>query len=148
MKKNDHGRVFLDFIYMEEHEMEAYKPIAGSFAALICENKYLLCYNKWREQWELPAGRKEKCETSKECAIRELYEETGQVVKDMNFKGLLKVKDVKSEIIKYNPVYVKRVVNLQPFRKNNETNQIKLWDQQEELPAYDPVDLQLLNFLK
>jgi len=81
---------FLDFIRGTEEKMNSYEPIAGSFAVLNCAGKFLMCYNTWRKQWELPAGQREPNETPKECAIRELYEETGQLVNDLEFKGLLK----------------------------------------------------------
>jgi len=62
--------------------------LAGSYAVIKCDDKYLLCYNTLRKQWELPAGQREKNETPKECAIRELFEETGQCVSKIDFKGL------------------------------------------------------------
>ena len=55
--------------------------------------------------------------TQKECAIRELYEETGQVVPDLNFIGLLKVKNKMNGIMKFNPVYPS-IEKLQPFKEN------------------------------
>ncbi|MGD6834837.1 NUDIX domain-containing protein [Sutcliffiella halmapala] len=91
LTKNN-GIEFLDFISMSEEDMFNYQPLAGSFAVIKCEGKYLMCYNVWRKQWELPAGCREGDETPKECAIRELFEETGQIVSDLEFKGLLKSK--------------------------------------------------------
>lgn len=117
------GSQFLEFIHAYENEVHSYQPLAGSFAAVKCDEKYLLCYNIWRKQWEVPAGKREANESPKECAIRELYEETGQIVSDLEFKGLLKVKDNKLGYIKYNPVYF---AEIQPFRKNAETSGIKL----------------------
>jgi 8-oxo-dGTP diphosphatase len=76
----------------ENNGFNDYYPIAGSYAVIKSSDKYLLCYNTWRKQWELPAGKREENESPKECAIRELYEETGQSVDDLKFKGLLKVK--------------------------------------------------------
>ncbi|MFD2043257.1 NUDIX domain-containing protein [Ornithinibacillus salinisoli] len=148
MIQNNHGLQFLDFINISEEDLEDYQPIAGSFAVIVCKGKYLLCYNKWRNQWELPAGRKELGETSKECAIRELFEETGQSVSDMEFKGLLKVKKLKDDMIKYNPVYYGQLNELQPFQKNDEISEIMLWDGRETLPENDLVDLQIINYVK
>ena len=86
----DNGYEFLEFIYITEEEVFNFHPIAGSFAVIKCTEKYLICYNIWRQQWELPAGSREGGETPKDCAIRELSEENGQVVEDLEFRGLLK----------------------------------------------------------
>ena len=88
----NNGFEFVEFIMMTEEEIFSFQPLTGSYAVIRCNEKYLLCYNIWRKQWEIPAGHREDNETPKECAIRELYEETGQIVSDMEFKGLIKSK--------------------------------------------------------
>jgi 8-oxo-dGTP diphosphatase len=144
MIKNNAGRQFLDFIPVKENEIERYHPIAGSFAIIHKDDSYLLCYNVYRNQWELPAGKRELGETYEECAIRELYEETGQNLDSMEFKGLIKMKNVKGSI-QYNPVYYRKVEEIQPFIENNETNDIMLWNQEIELNEYDDIDLHLIK---
>ena len=139
---------FLEFIFVEETEIYNYHRLAGSYAVIKCNSKYLLCYNTLRKQWELPAGQREANETPKDCAIRELYEETGQRVLNMEFKGLLKVKNVINGVIKYNPIYFTTLEKLQPFRKNNETSEIRLWDLEEKIGHIDEVDLKIFDFLK
>lgn len=141
------GFEFLEFINVTEKEIDKYNPIAGSFAVLKSQEKYLLCYNIWRKQWELPAGRREEGETPKECAIRELYEETGQLVTDLEFRGLLKVKNIRDGIIKFNPVYFTEIEELQPFIENEEISEIKLWDLNEEIGYIDSVDIKILEYV-
>jgi 8-oxo-dGTP diphosphatase len=101
-----------------------------------------------REQWELPAGQREEGETSKACAIRELYEETGQMIDDMKFIGLLKLKNLSNGQDKYNPVYFASLDRLQPFVINNETSKIMLWDLKEAIGFVDEIDIQVLKFIK
>lgn len=144
-KNNGFG--FLEFISIKEAEVNFFMPVAGSFAIIKCKGKYLLCYNVWRQQWEFPAGQREGDETPKECAIRELYEETGQVVNDLEFKGLLKVKNTMNETVKFNPVYFAVIENLQPFIENKETKEIKLWDVNEEIDVIDKVDLKIVDYV-
>ncbi|WP_187442032.1 NUDIX domain-containing protein [Sutcliffiella horikoshii] len=146
LTKNN-GRVFLDFISMTEEVIDNYLPLAGSFAVIKCKGKYLLCYNIWREQWELPAGRREGDETPKECAIRELFEETGQMVSDLDFKGLLKFQKTISGEVAYNPVYFTEMERLQPFIENEESSEIRLWDLKEEIGYLDEVDIRLLEYI-
>jgi len=146
LTKNN-GYEFLDFIRIKEVDMHSYEPISGSFAVINCKGKYLMCYNTWRKQWEIPAGRREENETPKECAIRELYEETGQVVNDLTFKGLLKVKNSLNGQIKYNPVYFTTIEKLQPFLTNDETDAIKLWDLKEKIGYIDNVDFKLFKYV-
>ena len=106
-----------------------------------------MCYNVWRQQWELPAGRREGEETPKECAIRELYEETGQVISELEYKGLMKSKKIINGEIKFNPVYFAEVDELQPFKENDETSEIRLWDLEEEIGDIDSVDVRILDFV-
>ncbi|WP_225217860.1 NUDIX domain-containing protein [Sporosarcina gallistercoris] len=136
---------FLDFLYVTETEMDDYHRLAGSYAVIKCDDQYLLCYNTWRKQWELPAGQREEDETPKECAIRELFEETGQIVAELEFKGLLKVKHLLSGELKYNPVYFSTIEKLLPFQTNCETSEIRLWDLREPLSCIDEVDLKFLT---
>ncbi|NLP51647.1 NUDIX hydrolase [Bacillus sp. RO1] len=132
---------------MSEEEIFDYMPLAGSFAVIKCEGKYLMCYNIWREQWELPAGRREGDETPKECAIRELFEETGQQVRDLEFKGLLKSQKVISGEICYNPVYSTDLEKLQSFIENEETSEIRLWDLKEEIGYINESDIRVLEYI-
>ncbi|MBS4200807.1 NUDIX hydrolase [Bacillus sp. FJAT-49732] len=143
----NNGFQFLEFIHAKENDVHKYQPLAGSFAVIKCEGKHLLCYNVWRKQWEVPAGKREGNESPKECAIRELYEETGQLVRDMEFKGLLKVQDTKFGHIKYNPIYFAEVDKLQSFKNNEETSEIKLWDDKEEIGYIDGVDIHIFDYV-
>ncbi|XXM72433.1 NUDIX domain-containing protein [Lysinibacillus sphaericus] len=146
-KLKNNGYEFMDFLEVTEDEMSTYSPLAGSFAIVKCGGKVLFCYNVWRKQWELPAGRREGDETPQECAARELYEETGQVVSDLEFSGLLKSKNTKTGRVKYNPVYAAAVEGLQPFIENEETSKIRLWDLKEEIGEIDLVDVKILEFV-
>ena len=143
----DNGYQFLEFLVVKEIEIYNYHRLAGSYAVIKCDEKYLLCYNTLRKQWELPAGKREMDETPKDCAIRELYEETGQIVLDIEFKGLLKVKNVINNEIKYNPVYFTTLEKLQPFQKNNETSEIRLWDLKQKIGPIDEIDLKIFDFI-
>ena len=138
---------FIDFIVVEETEIDNYHRLAGSYAVIKCDDKYLLCYNTLRKQWELPAGQRETNETPKDCAIRELYEETGQRVLNMEFRGLLKVKNIINGAIKYNPIYFTTLEKLQPFQKNNETSEIQLWDLEQKIGQIDEVDLKIFDYI-
>ena len=146
LTKNN-GREFVDFITMSEEDIYDYLPLAGSFAVIKCEGKYLMCYNLWRKQWELPAGRREGYETPKECAIRELFEETGQMVSDLEIKGLLKSQKIINGEISYNPVYFTEMKKLQPFIENEETSDIRLWDLKEKLGYFDSVDIRIFDYI-
>ncbi|WLR44362.1 NUDIX hydrolase [Bacillus carboniphilus] len=106
-----------------------------------------MCYNTWRKQWELPAGRREENETPKECAIRELYEETGQYVTHVAFKGLMKSVRTLNGEIRLNPIYFAEVSELQPFIENDETSKIKLWNLKDDIGVVDSVDIKIFDFI-
>ncbi|UOQ50397.1 NUDIX hydrolase [Gracilibacillus caseinilyticus] len=142
----NNGFEFLDFLVVKESELYDYHRLAGSYAVIECDGNYLFCYNTLRKQWELSAGRREKNETPKDCAIRELYEETGQCVSELEFKGLLKIKNLISGEMKYNPVYFSTIEKLQAFQKNNEISEIQLWDLKQKIGYIDEVDIKILDY--
>ncbi|WZY00028.1 NUDIX domain-containing protein [Bacillus sp. FSL W7-1360] len=147
IRHKNHGFQFLELIRLEECEIDQYQPVAGSYAVIKCQGKFLFCYNTWRKQWELPAGKREGRESPKACAMRELYEETGQMVTEMDFIGLM-VKHISNGTLKYNPVYGAMVEKLIPFVENEETSGIMLWDTEERVEVIDAVDLCLVKEIK
>lgn len=145
--ENNVNYQFLEFIELNENELMKIKPLAGSFVVVKNGDRYLLCFNKYRNQWELPAGKREEGETSRECAIRELYEETAQIIEQLEFKGIMKLKNKQNGEIKNNPVYYGTINELQPFIENEETSKITLWKQNENIGYIDEADKKLLVYL-
>lgn len=62
-------------------------PTYGSNVAIFVDNKVLLTLRKDFEVWCLPGGHIDNDETFGQCAIREVYEETGLDVKLNHFVG-------------------------------------------------------------
>ena len=96
----------------------------------------------------MPAGRREVDESPKECAIRELYEETGQKVEDLTLQGLAKIRNLETHHVKYNPVYFSKVSHLTPFIPNDEMERIILWDLTSDIGPVDYVDVRIWKALK
>ena len=78
LAENKSGWKLLAYIKIEEADINNLDNVTGAFAVLKIRNKYVLGYNRWRKQWEFPAGHIEKGETPRCAAQRELFEETHQ----------------------------------------------------------------------
>lgn len=144
--KQNNGFELIEFIEMNEMELDPYYSLSGSYAIIEMNGSYLLGYNSMRQQWEVPAGKREKGEMPLDCAQRELLEETGQFVEDLKFIGLARVRNILNDAEKFNPIYYSTVSTLRPFQQNEETTEIRLWNLKEALHI-DQVDLAILEFV-
>lgn len=146
MELKFHGWEFKQLIPLSNtSKFNQFQPIAGSYAVLTCKKSFLLCYNTWRKQWELPAGKKEADETSLECARRELFEETGQEINTLKLIAVAELVHLNDRKRKYNPIFASEVSELQPFQVNDETSEIMLWDTFSSLSSVDAVDKRIIE---
>lgn len=68
-------------IYGENRFDKASKTREACRGIIIKNDKILLSYEANVDQWFIPGGGLENCETLEECVVRELAEETGCIVK-------------------------------------------------------------------
>ena len=147
--KNKSGYELLEYISCKEQEIIDYKNITSAGVVFKVENKYLIGFNDWRMQWELPVGGIEKGETARQAALRELLEETHQKADNVEFKGVFKKKRPNGEIV-YTAIFFCEEDNIVPFVKNDadENIEIKLWDLNEEIGYVDEIDLKIIEILQ
>lgn len=144
--KQNNGFDLIEILEIKEKDMGQYQPLAGSYAIIKVKGQYLIGYNTFRQQWEVPAGKREKGETPLDCARRELLEETGQSVVELKFVGLARVKNHLNGAEKFNPLYYSTTNSLRPFQQNEEMSDIRLWDLEENLHI-DKVDWAILDYV-
>ena len=70
----------------EETAEQQYSPVTHALLVVKIGEEYLLGWNRWREDWEIFGGCKEKGETPRECIMREAEEELG--IKDVEYTYL------------------------------------------------------------
>ena len=114
--KNRSGWTLLEYIDVEEKDIDKFPDVTGAYAILRIGSKYVVGYNSWRKQWE--------------------------------FKGLFKVEDAKGKI-KHQAVFVCKQDELLPFthEKNDEMDEIKLWDMNEDIGYVDECDVKIVQMV-
>lgn len=147
--KNRCGYELLSYIPCDEQEIINYENVTGAGIVFKVNSSYLIGFNNWRKQWEIPAGRIEKGESARQAVIRELLEETHQKVDDIEFKGLFKKKRPNGEIV-YMAIFLCIKDNIVPFVKEDkdENDEIKLWDLKEDIGYVDEIDLKIIESVR
>jgi 8-oxo-dGTP diphosphatase len=143
-----YGNIFEEFMDIPEDRVEMEKlkyPLTHALVVAKNKNGYLLTYNTWKKHWELPGGILEKGETLRQCAEREMFEETSQIAKKIEFIGLMKFK-LKNNKIEYEGLFSAYIQEERPFEINEETNKIIFLNGADDIGYINEIDKKLLEY--
>ena len=147
---NRHGIALLEYSRILESELvsDIYKPLLITFVAIRHEQDFLLVHHRERQSWELPGGHIEGAENARDCAVRELFEETGQRVEHLDFRAVLKYRAGSDNRIYYGTLYSGELHSPVPFRENDEISQITFWDGKTDIGYIDEIDRAVMNLIQ
>lgn len=144
---NRYGDVLEDFFEISEEEAVQEKWFPITHALVVAKNRdgYLFMFNRWKNHWEVAGGMLEEGESLRQCALRELLEETNQIPSRMWFRGLMKfhLRNGKTE---YGGLFCAYIDETRPFQSNEEAGEIVFWDGKEEIGYVDEIDRTLIRY--
>lgn len=146
---NRKGDILLEFINLANEgdiEPKIHSSLIASLVVAEYEGKVLLVFNRKRQHWELPSGRLEAGESPRDCAIRELFEESGQSVDALDFIGLAKVR-VSNGNITFLAIYSACLSIMSPFQANEEISMINYWDFRSNIGYINEIDHSLADLV-
>ncbi|MGD0060166.1 MAG: NUDIX hydrolase [Verrucomicrobiia bacterium] len=144
---NKRGDVFVAFHRCPEESIPSHLgPITHALIVVTQGNKSLLLFNVWKKRWELPGGNREEGETPRECALRELGEETNQKVTDAEFRGVMECRLQPDHRTECGALFRATLTELRPFEPNSEASEIVLWDGVSDIGEVDQIDAELLKY--
>lgn len=143
--ENQRGDILLAFDTVDETQLAHYHPLTHALIAARHEEGYLLGWNAYRQSWEIAGGKIEPDEDPRQCVVRELFEETGQIAENIRFCGVMKIQLQPDNRIEYGALYAGDLSELKPFFANPEITQIILWDQQSDIGYINEIDVKYLE---
>ena len=90
------GQTLARFVAFHEASESEYAAVAQpSFSVALARSAQgvVLVLNRYRNVWELPGGLIDPGESPRECAARELVEESGCTARNLAWLGLVEVED-------------------------------------------------------
>jgi 8-oxo-dGTP diphosphatase len=147
---NRRGLALLECSRIPEGELDSdtYSPLPGTIIAVRHGRDFLLVYHSARQAWELPGGRIEAGESPRDCAVRELFEETGQRVGRLAFRAILEQRTEPGNRIVFAAVYSGSLQAPAPFRESEEISAITFWDGKTDIGYVDEVDAAVISLLQ
>ncbi len=142
---NQQGYSLLGFVLPHGVDQRLHTPITAALVAVRYGGRYLVGWNRSRRRWELPAGGIEWGESPEACALRELKEESCQVLPSVRNCGLAQARR-STGFHKYTALFFAEVDRLQSFKPNSEWSRIETWDLNARARDFDPLDRLVLQY--
>jgi 8-oxo-dGTP diphosphatase len=119
-------------------------PLPLSLIVVVCAGRVLMVLDAVRGQWELPGGMRERDETARQAAVRELAEETGIVTADLEpaaVAGFCLTRPARRE---YAAVYRLLLCAMPSLAADDEVLDFRWWDPRSPLPEdMSPLDAEI-----
>jgi 8-oxo-dGTP diphosphatase len=141
------GNALVDFRYADESELEILDDrtrMPLSLIVVTLTDTVLMVLNGQRGLWELPGGMRERGETTRQAAARELAEETGIWTTDLDFAAVVEFDLRRPARRKYAAVY-RAELHLGPrLVVNEEVSDFRWWDPHSSLSEdMSPLDAEI-----
>jgi 8-oxo-dGTP diphosphatase len=134
-----------------EHDLASRAPLTHAVTVVRHGGATLLVFNRKKQHWELPGGHIDAGEAPRDCAVRELFEESGAVCDPakLHFAGIITVaaSDDAKATQEYGALYVVEVEARPPFAPNDEIAAVRWWDGAERIADLAAVDRQLVELV-
>jgi 8-oxo-dGTP diphosphatase len=148
------GNQLLALIAMEEADLSTLEPLTHALVIARHRGQNVLVFDRWRQQWELAGGTIDAGETPRDCAARELHEETGLVcdARALRFVGATKTIHPPNRLfadihVEYGALFTAAIAELVPFVANEEIADRRLWDGHEPIDGLAPIDRKLIELI-
>jgi len=142
-----HGHQLLEVIPIDEGELLQLEPLTHAVVVARRGGKALLVFNRFKAHWELPGGRIDSGETPRNCAVRELREESGLRCEAgaLRLAGAIKMllrpgPGHADGHVEYGGLYVVDIERIDPFEPNDEISDIQWWDGSQVLESLSAID--------
>lgn len=127
--ENEKGTQLLDVISASDEQFvpQQYSPLVASLVLAVHDNRILVVYDRRKEHWELPGGSIEPPESARQCAIRELSEESNQQVADLGLIWVIRFRMKSAAQNVCAAVFAGEIAEVRPFSGTEEIADIAFW---------------------
>lgn len=100
----------------------------------------LFVFDNWKREWELPGGSREPGESPRECAIRELREETGKQPVDLAFHSLIEWRLGKEQRPEFGALFTCTIAGAAATMETSEIGKTLFWDLRTDIGEVSVLD--------
>lgn len=145
--ENERGERLLSIKELDETAAEAL-PVTFSVVIGRHISGYLLVRNTIRDIWELPGGFIDAGESARQCATRELEEESGQRVANLRWRAALEIEVPCGTTTRtiYGAMYCADIDTPNIFVSNSEIGSIGFWPTSGLPTGVSAIDKALLSY--
>jgi 8-oxo-dGTP diphosphatase len=147
------GNQLLEFMRLHEARLPACDPLTHAVvAARNGRGEHLLVFSRRRQWWELPGGAIDAGETPRDCAVRELGEESGVecAATAPQCAGALKIlvrarRSVPAPRVEYGALYTLETDGQGTFAPSQEIERICWWNGRADIGVIGAIDRMLIR---